>query len=102
MPMQFKQPRFPTVDEIQQAVSEHVADNCGGEWPDDDWMDVGECWSCNIWEREGIQRITVYYDYQEGGYRTTDTLCGIDIPPGRSGRWWAASDGCTTCSIQAN
>ena len=78
--MKIAETNFPTVSEIQAAVNEHVAAECGSEWPEDDWMDVGENWSVNIWLHGEERAITVYYDYMEAGKRETDLSCGIHIP----------------------
>lgn len=71
---------FPSVTEIKQAVKEYVARQHAGQWPEDDWFDLGEHWSVNVWEELGRQHITVYPDrIDEDGFRTTDAFFGICI-----------------------
>jgi hypothetical protein len=77
--MKLEDESFPTVTEIRQAVSHHIAEQRAGQWPEDDWLDIGDHWSVNVWIWEGKQLITVYPDQMDGQERTTDTSRGITI-----------------------
>lgn len=71
---------YPSVEEIRQAAREYVDRECGGEWPEDAWFDVGTSWSVDVWEDRGRPRITVYRDFMGAdGFRETDTSAGITI-----------------------
>jgi hypothetical protein len=70
------------VEEIFGAVTEYVARERGGEWPEDAWFDLGSEWSVNVWtwEDSSDRRITVYRDFVgRSGYRETDTSAGISL-----------------------
>lgn len=73
--MKCKDTDFPTVDEIRQAVEEHVATQCHGEWPEDSWFSIGTKWSVNVWDELGRKHITVYHD----SIGETDVFCGVAI-----------------------
>ena len=78
--MHFQDESFPNVAEIQQAVREYVERQYAGQWPEDDWFDIGEHWSVNVWDELGQHRITVYPDrFDDDGMRTTDAFYGIDV-----------------------
>lgn len=78
--MEFKNQDFPTVEEIKQAVQEYVNDQCGGEWPEDEYFDIGTGWRVNVWDDDGQKSITVYRDsFDESGFRVSDLAGGISI-----------------------
>jgi hypothetical protein len=66
--------RFPSVAEIKLAVKRYIKKNHQGRWPEDEWFNIGDSWSVNVW-RDPKFRITVYRDYDDH----TDTEAGISI-----------------------
>lgn len=69
-----------SVEEIRQAAREYVDSECGGEWPEDAWFDLGTLWSVDVWDDDGSPRITVYRDFMDAdGFRQTDISAGITI-----------------------
>jgi hypothetical protein len=78
--MKFGDESFPTVAEIQQAVAEYVDREWAGQWPEDDWFDIGDHWCVNVWDDLGRHRIMVHPDrIGDDGMRTTDAFCGIEL-----------------------
>src|ERR1017187_909709 len=78
--MTFRDIDYPSVEEIRQAAREYVDRECGGEWPEDAWFDLGTSWSVDVWEDDGSPRITVYRDFMGAdGFRETDISAGITI-----------------------
>ncbi len=79
--MKFKDVNFPSIAEIRRAARERVA-RAQGKWPEDDWFDIGEHWSVNLWLDGRRRRITVYADhFDRGGHRATEILGGIQLSP---------------------
>jgi hypothetical protein len=78
--MRYRDTDFPHVEEILMAVAEYIESKCGGEWPDDDWISIGQSWSINVWDEGGRRRIAVYRDtMSESSELTTDSDAGIMI-----------------------
>ena len=78
--MKFKDENCPSVAELNQAVQEYVEDSCGGVWPEDDWLDIGEHWRLNIWDELGKKQVAIYRDYIDAhGFRNTDVESCIHI-----------------------
>ena len=78
--MKFENENFPSVFEFKGAVKECVYGRCAGEWPENDWFDVGSQGSVKVWRDLDQKRITVYPDLiGDRGMRTTDPLGGIVI-----------------------
>ncbi len=48
MTVKIKDKDFPTQIEILQAICDHVKEYHRGQWPENDWFQVGP-WDINIW-----------------------------------------------------
>jgi len=77
MNFEFADLAFPTTGEIKRAADKFVAETCGGQWPEDEWFDIGDQWSVNIFTRSSERQITVYRYPSPGA--ELDTLGGINI-----------------------
>lgn len=76
---------LPSVEYIKEAVFAYVLGRCHGVYPEDDWFDLGNSWSVNVWsdwEPDGKLRhchITVYPLKIEHNHVFCDTSKGIKI-----------------------
>ena len=71
-------PNFLTPSQILTAARKHVAENFGGQWPEDEWFELGN-WDINLWadDQTGETFASVYPITPRG---STQTNQGITIP----------------------
>jgi hypothetical protein len=78
--MTFEKETYFTVEEVINAAKEYVERQCGGQWPEDAWFDLGPRWSVDVWQEDGEEHITICPDRLDAdGERTTDISAGIHI-----------------------
>lgn len=76
-------PAFPTTAEILAAAHRYVSENCGGVWPDSDWLSFSSDWALNLCidDETSEQFIIAYPVHSDGNLKgTLDTMAGIRIP----------------------
>ena len=71
-----KDTAFPNPIDLLEAARKHVAQNLGGAWPEDSWLEYGP-WDLNLHTLESGQHALTAYP-TDG--RETDTSLGICIP----------------------
>lgn len=94
-----KDPNFLTPAEILAAARKFVLDECGDEWPDDEWFELGN-WDINVWtdDQTGEVYVTAYPITPRG---STQTNQGIVIPA-NGGGLLASDDGAYTLDADTN
>ncbi len=92
-------PNFLTPSEILAAARKFVLEECGDEWPDDEWVELGN-WDINVWtdDQTGEAFATAHPITPRG---STLTNQGITIPA-NGGGLLASDDGSYTLAADAN